>query len=126
MTLSHPDVAQRFVAFDDIAAVAATALTTQQYDNKTVTIQGPAGITQRQQIQHISKLLGKPIEVVTVSEDEYKQASHTPPPVVDSVHIVDRFREERGADFQAQTDELITGTTTYEQFIARHKEEFNQ
>ena len=122
--MAYPDVAHRYIAYDDIAAVAATALTTQQYDNKTVTIQGPAAVSERQLLQAISQLLGKPIEVVTVSEDEYKKASYLPPPVVDSVHTVTRFRRDRGADFQAPTDAVVTGTTTYEQFVAQNKQAY--
>ena len=113
----------RFVAVDDIAEVAATALTTQQYDNKIVTVQGPTAISKRQQVRIISQLLGKPIEVAAVSEEEYKKLTPVPPPVVDSVHISERFRRETGADFQAQTDALVTGKLTFEEFITRHKSE---
>ena len=124
VSLSHPDVAERFIAYNDIAAVAATALTSSQYDNKAVTIQGPAGISERQQLQVISKALGKAIAVVEVSEDEYKKNTPVPPPVVDSVHIVKRFRQEKGADWQAPTDATVTGSTTFEQFVASNKHEF--
>ena len=114
----------RYVAHDDIAAVAATALTSSQYDNKTVTIQGPAGITDREQVQAISAALGKAIAVVEVSEDEYKQKSGTPADVADSIHIFQRFRQERGADFQAPTDAVVTGSTTFDQFVASTKHEY--
>ena len=126
MKLAYPDVAERFVAIEDIAAVAVTALTTTQYDNKAVTIQGPAGSSEREQLQTISHLLGKPIQVDTVSEDEFKQLMITIPPITDSMHIAKRFRAERGADWQAPTDELVTGGVTFEQFIAQHKHEFDE
>ena len=124
MLQSYPDVLERFVASDDIAAVAAVALTTLQYDNKTVTIQGPAGVSARQQIQLISQQLVRPIEVVLVSEDEFRQSTPIPAPIVNSGLTIKRFRQERGADWQAPTDAIVTGTVTVEQFIAQHKQEF--
>ena len=126
MKLAYPDVAERFVAVDDIAAVAATALTTRQYDNQTVIVHGPAPSTERQQLHTISTVLGKPIEVVTVSEEEFKQSQQIPAPVIDSAHIAKRFRQERGADWQAPTDALVVGSTTFEQFIAQNKHGFDQ
>lgn len=124
--LSHPDVPIRYVAFNDIATVAATALTTNQYDKQTVSIQGPAAITGRQQVAAISQLLSKPIAVVEVSEAEYKEKTPAAPaPVVDSIHIYQRFRRERGADYQANTDALVTGSTTFEQFVAANKHEYS-
>ena len=124
VALSHPDVAARFVAFDDIATVAATALTTNQYDNQTVTIQGTTPITERQQLQLISQRLGKPIEVATVSEAEFKQSTTTPAHAVDSALIAFRFRQERGAEWQVPTDAVVTGPTTFENFLARNIHEF--
>ena len=126
MQLVYPDVPERFVAFDDIAAVAATALTTNQYDNKTVTVQGATGCTERQQLQLIAQQLGKSIEIVQVSEEEFKKsaAATMPPPVADSVFAVRKFRQERGADWQAPTDALVTGSVTVEQFVARNMHEF--
>ena len=121
---SHPDVPQLYVAFDDVAAVAATALTTNQYDNQAVTIQGPAPITDRQQAQTISRVLGRPIEVVEVSETEYAEKSGVPPPVVQSIHAVKRFRAEKGAEFQAKTDAVVTGTVTFEQFVVANKQQY--
>ena len=125
MLQSHPDVPMRYIAFDDIAAVAVTALTTHQYDNTIVSVQGPAPITIRQQLTHISALLNQPIEVVQVSEEQYKQHSGAPASLVDSVHILQRFRAEKGADYQAQTDALVTGSTTFEQFVAANRNEYN-
>ena len=124
--LVYPDVPERYVAFDDIAAVAATALTTNQYDNKIVTVQGGSASTERQQLQLIAQQLGKPIEVVQVSEEEFRKASAAtmPPPVADSVFALRKFRQERGADWQTQTDALVSGSATTEQFIARNIHEF--
>ena len=116
----------RYVAYDDIATVAVTALTSNQYDNKIVSIQGPDPLTDRQQVEAISKTLNKLIEVVEVSEEEYKQKSGGPPPVVDSIHTYQKFRQEKGPDFQAQTDALVTGSTTFDQFVVANKHEYSE
>ena len=114
------------VAPADVATVAATALTTQQYDNKSVEITGPAVLSDRQQLATISTVVGKPIEVQEVSRAERAEQlnRHVPLPAV-SESILDyrQWRQQHGPDVWA-ADELVRGSTTFEQWARENQDRF--
>jgi len=124
--VTHPDAPMPCVAIEDIAATAVTALTGHTLDNMVVTIIGPHYISTRQQVAVISQVLGKPITLVEQNEEDYKRENkeYMPEPVIDSLFLYQRMREQRGGDFQVKTDKLVTGSVTYQQFIEKHKAEF--
>ena len=120
------DVPMRLVAPDDIAAVAADALATHDYDSiAAVTIQGPESISARQQVECMARLLDRPIKLVELSEEEYTacHVAYVSESIIRSLFILGRFRQQHGPDVQAATDKMVTGKMTFEQFIEKNKEE---
>jgi uncharacterized protein YbjT (DUF2867 family) len=52
----------------DIAAVAASALTTTGHEGKTYVLSGPEVLTPRQQVEQIGTAIGRPLKLVEVPE----------------------------------------------------------
>ena len=116
------------VAPGDVAAVAATALTTNQYDYRAVEVIGPAVLSDRQQLAARATVIGKPIEVQEISRAERAQElnRHVPVPAV-SEAILDYYewRQKHGPDVWV-ADELVKGATSVEQWAMENKEKFTK
>ena len=114
------------VAPADVAAVAATALTTDKYDNAAVEVFGPAVSSDRQQLDALGTLLGRPIAVSAISRAARAEQlnRHVPSPAV-SEAILDyyEFRQQHGAEVWG-ADELVRGSTSFEQWAAENKHRF--
>ena len=122
----HVDAPVRVVAPDDIALVAADALSTNQYDDiAAVTIQGPEAISIRQQVDSVSRLLKRPITLIELGQEQYTAEfeQYMPEPLIRSLFIYGRFRDEHGANEQSKTDKIVTGSMTFEQYLAKYGDE---
>jgi uncharacterized protein YbjT (DUF2867 family) len=65
--LPFPDSQQAPIDTWDIARVAAIALTTQRLDGLRPVLTGPRSLTQREQVATLGQILGRPIEIETIS-----------------------------------------------------------
>ncbi|MFE9662618.1 NmrA family NAD(P)-binding protein [Streptomyces sp. NPDC005955] len=65
-----PDVASSLVHEADIAAVAATALTTGGHSGKEYWLTGPEALTAPEKVRVISEVLGREVRYVELSRDE--------------------------------------------------------
>jgi len=76
-----PDTRVAYVTREDCAAAAAAVLATPGHDNKAYNITGPDAIGPRELTALASEISGEPVELVVVSETEYRRqlvASGTP------------------------------------------------
>lgn len=124
--VAHPDAPIPAIAIEDIASVAVEALTTHHLDNQTVVIAGPQALSTRQQVAIIGQVLGKNIQLIELTEDQYRSEFKTylPEPLINDIFIYYHLRETRGGDYQVKTDKLVIGKLTFQQFIEKHKSEF--
>jgi NAD(P)H dehydrogenase (quinone) len=67
-----PDARVAYVTREDCAAAAAAVLATPGHDNKAYNITGPDAVGPRELVALASELSGKPVELVVVSEAEYR------------------------------------------------------
>jgi NAD(P)H dehydrogenase (quinone) len=69
-----PDARVAYVTREDCAAAAAAVLTTPGHDNKTYNITGPDAIGPRELVALAREISGKPVELVVLSEAEYRRS----------------------------------------------------
>jgi len=67
-----PDARVAYVTREDCAAAAAAVLTTPGHDNKAYNITGPDAIGPRELVALASEIGSKPVELVVLSEAEYR------------------------------------------------------
>jgi len=124
----YPEASQALLAEEDTAAVVVTALTTHQLDNQYVRLVGPRAFTQREEVAIISRVLGKPIEIIRITEDEFRESSKMiPPGVVDVLLNMWKRNSERVDDTSASANILkYTGRPgiPFDSYIEQHKREF--
>jgi NAD(P)H dehydrogenase (quinone) len=80
-----PDARVAYVTREDCAAAAAAVLATPGHENKAYNITGPDAIGSRELVALASELSGKPVELVVLSEADYRaqlSASGTPEPAI--------------------------------------------
>jgi NAD(P)H dehydrogenase (quinone) len=68
-----PDARVAYVTREDCAEAAAAVLTTPGHDNKAYNITGPDAIGPRELAELAANVSGKPVQLVALSEDEYRQ-----------------------------------------------------
>lgn len=68
-----PEARVAYVTREDCAAAAAAVLATPGHDNKAYNITGPDAIGPRELVALASEISGKPIELVVLSEAEYRR-----------------------------------------------------
>jgi NAD(P)H dehydrogenase (quinone) len=68
-----PDARVAYVTREDCAAAAAAVLATPGHENKAYNITGPDAIGPRELVALASEISGKPVELVVVSETEYRR-----------------------------------------------------
>ena len=68
-----PDARVAYVTREDCAAAAAAVLTTPGHDNKAYNITGPDAIGPRELVALASEISGKPVELVVLSEADYRR-----------------------------------------------------
>jgi uncharacterized protein YbjT (DUF2867 family) len=114
---------------EDIARVAAAALTEDGHTGKGYLLTGPQALTAREQVQTIAEAIGRPIDFQDVTPHEFAQAAiqrGTPP---EQAHLMERlyevFRARRSVNI---TDDVqnITGTApaTFCDWCERHADDF--
>jgi len=125
--VAHPDAPVAVIAAEDMASVAVQALTSNDLNNKVVNIIGPEPLTLREQVSIVSQVLNKPIQLIEQSEDEYKQEhkANMPEPIIDAVNEYYVFREKNGGHKQPRVDQDVIGSVTFQQYIQKHKADFN-
>ncbi|MEU7556330.1 NAD(P)H-binding protein [Streptomyces sp. NPDC044571] len=85
--LAYPDAHIAPIHPDDIADIAAEALTGTSLTGRAVTLTGPESLTFREQLALLADTLGRaiPVEQITRAEAEQQMAHHMPPPMVSSL-----------------------------------------
>jgi NAD(P)H dehydrogenase (quinone) len=81
-----PDARVAYVMRADCAAAAAAVLATPGHENKAYNITGPDAIGPRELVALASEISGKPVELIVLSEAEYRAqlaASATPQSAID-------------------------------------------
>jgi NAD(P)H dehydrogenase (quinone) len=81
-----PDARVAYVTREDCAAAAAAVLATSGHENKAYNITGPDAIGPRELVALASEISGKPVELVALSEGDYRAqlaASGMPPAVIE-------------------------------------------
>jgi NAD(P)H dehydrogenase (quinone) len=68
-----PEARVAYVTREDCAAAAAAVLTTAGHENKAYNITGPDAVGPRELVTLASELSGKPVELVVLSEAEYRR-----------------------------------------------------
>jgi NAD(P)H dehydrogenase (quinone) len=68
-----PDARVAYVTRENCAAAAAAVLATSGHENKAYNITGPDAIGPRELVALASEISGKPIELVVLTESEYRQ-----------------------------------------------------
>src|SRR5205807_794597 len=58
---------------DDIAGVAALALTQDGHTGAAYRLSGPESLTQERQAQHIAEAIGRPLRFEEMTPDEYRE-----------------------------------------------------
>jgi NAD(P)H dehydrogenase (quinone) len=68
-----PDARVAYVTREDCAAAAAAVLTTAGHENRAYNITGPDAIGPRELVALASELSGKPVELMAVTEQQYRE-----------------------------------------------------
>jgi NAD(P)H dehydrogenase (quinone) len=68
-----PDARVAYVTREDCAAAAAAVLTTAGHENRAYNITGPDAIGPRELVALASELSGKPVELMVLSEQQYRE-----------------------------------------------------
>ena len=110
--ISHVDVR-------DIARVAAAVLTSSSHSGKAYELTGPEALAYGEMAAVLTRVLGKPVSYVAISDDDFRKAmAGAPPQLVEA--LVDLFAfYKRGAAVRISPDvEKVTGTkaTSFEQY----------
>ena len=113
----------------DVAAVAAQALTSSQYDGMTLTLTGPESITHAQIAEQLATVTGRPVEFVNVPDHAAQQnmlASGVPPWVVEQLGTLFGLLRGGAADLVTDTVRNVTGREprSFAQFARDHAAQF--
>jgi len=73
VALPMPEARIPFVDADDIAEIAAKVLVFDNYNGKTITVTGPRKMTFEEVVQTMAKGIGRDIQYIPISIDEFKQ-----------------------------------------------------
>ena len=125
--IPFPEAQQAPIDERDIAAVAVEALTTRKLDDQAVVLTGPTSMTQRQQLEIISSVAGRPIRIEVISEEEARPRLATIIPRGYVNLLVSQWRDEVGVPALV-TDNVkrITGrpATPYTAWVERNADRF--
>lgn len=125
--IPYPEAQQAPIDERDIAAVAVNAFVSRQLDGQAVVLTGPQSLMQRQQVEIISSVVGRPIRIDTISQEQTRAwlGSIIPPGYVNL--LVSQWRDEVGVPAQVTDDvKRITGrpATPYAAWVERNVEAF--
>jgi uncharacterized protein YbjT (DUF2867 family) len=100
----------------DVAAVAAAVLTESGHEGKTYEIVGPESITFHEVAERLSKQLGKPVNYVSPTGEEYKQTLlgyGVPEWLADDLVALDKAYSEGFGDVQNDTVKQVAKKDPY-------------
>jgi NAD(P)H dehydrogenase (quinone) len=106
-----PDARVAYVTREDCAAAAAAVLATPGHENKAYNITGPDAIGPRELVAWASEISGKPVEVVVLSEADYRAqlaASGMPPAAIDGTIS---FAAELDSEFLREPSTAVADLT---------------
>lgn len=120
--ISHVDVR-------DIARVAATALTGSGHSGKAYELTGPEALTYGDMAGTLTRVLGRPVAYVAISDDDFRKAlagAGTPPPVVEALVDLFAFYKRGGAARVSSDIEKVTGkkAVSFEQYARENAAAF--
>ncbi|MEV0082068.1 NAD(P)H-binding protein [Saccharopolyspora sp. NPDC050642] len=123
----YPDAHADLIHEADIADAAVRALTEPGHEGRAYPLSGPQSITQREQAEAIAEAIGRPVEFVPQSPDEYRatMAEHGMGYLADTL-----LRYLAGQDGRplpvVNTVEVLTGrpARTFAQWAADHASDF--
>jgi NAD(P)H dehydrogenase (quinone) len=119
--------AAAYVTRADCARVAAAVLTSSGHEGAIYDVTGSRAWTQEEITSEVSKVVGKTINYVPVSDDALRQgmvSNGVPPQLADFLVGIDRGLRLGALDVVSRTVERLTGTPpeTLPEFLARHRE----
>jgi len=127
--IPYPEAQQAPIDERDIAAVAVSALTARRLDGQAIVLTGPESLTQRQQVQCISSVVGSRIRIETVSEEQTRAWLGKIVPLGYVDLLVAQWRDEVGVATQITNNVgQITGrpATPYASWVDRNASAFRQ
>ena len=113
----------------DIAAVAAAALTTNGHEGKTYELTGPELLSAHEQVNILSKVIGKPIQCIDIPVEaavESMKSNGLPEAIIEGLSTLwTQVRKGQGI-FQTNEVERLTGkpAQTFETWCQKHRAAF--
>ncbi len=109
----------------DIAEVAATVLTGAGHEGKAYTLSGPQALTYGEIADTLSRVLGRKISCVSISDDDYRKGAMgagMPEVYADALVDLARYYREGGAARVTADVKAVTGREpiAFEQFARDH------
>lgn len=118
------------IANEDIAAVAVEALTgNKNLENSSPLLTGPATLTQKQQIDIISKVRqekeGKEVKAIEVTGEQWKASlpPYVPAPVADSVLGLWKSNDGIPQEVSGEVKKITGKSMSYEDWVRAHSSE---
>jgi len=114
----------------DIARVAATVMTEPGHEGHGYILNGPEAISAQEQVEILAEVLGRPIEFVAVTPEEYAEVNisrGTPEPQARALqNLHELFRAGRSG-FLADDVENLTGVAprTFREWAENHRADFD-
>ena len=114
----------------DIARIAALALTQDGHAGHAYIINGPEALTAREQVEILADVLGRPLEFVPLTPEQFAQHSieqGTPAEFAGAVQNLNELFRAGRAGVIAEDVTNLTGTAprTFRQWCEAHAHEFN-
>ena len=125
--IPFPEAQQAPIDERDVAAVAVRALLSRTLDGQALVLTGPESLSQRQQLECISDVVGQPIRLETITGEEARRRLAGIIPTAYADLLVAQWRDEVGVP-ACVTDnvERITGNsaTSYRNWVVRNRAAF--
>jgi uncharacterized protein YbjT (DUF2867 family) len=120
---------QAVVDPDDIARVAALVLTEDGHVGHGYILNGPEALTAREQVEILSDVLGRTIDFVDVTPEQFAQESiehGTPPPAAEALQNLNEMFRAGRAGVITDDIENLTGVAprTFRDWCERHVDTF--
>jgi uncharacterized protein YbjT (DUF2867 family) len=114
----------------DIARVAALTLTQDGHAGRAYILNGPQALTAREQVEILADVLGRPIEFVPVTPEQFARQSierGTPPEMAAAVQDLNELFRAGRAGVVSDDVTNLTGTTprTFRQWCEEHASDFH-
>jgi uncharacterized protein YbjT (DUF2867 family) len=125
--IPFPEAQQAPIDERDIADVAVRAMVSRKVDGQALVLTGPESLTQRSQVECISRVAARPIRLETISEDEARRwlADIIPATFIDK--LIAQWRDEVGvAAVVSDNVESVTGRppAPYATWVSRNADAF--